>query len=55
VSLRTNNPAVGNSVVWVLIGVGIAILGVLVYMVLKGGERTSIASMRPRRVEQPEQ
>jgi len=39
VSLRTNNPAVGNSVVWVLIGVGIAILGVLVYMVLKGGEK----------------
>lgn len=38
-SLRTNNPAVSNSALWVLIGVGIAILGLSVYLVLKGGEK----------------
>jgi len=39
VSLRTNNPAVSNSARWVLIGVGIAILGLSVYLALKRVEK----------------
>ena len=38
-SLSTNNPAVSNSALWVLIVVGIAILGLSVYLALKRVEK----------------
>lgn len=39
-SLRINNPAVSNAAIGILIGIGIAILGLSVYLVLKGGEKS---------------